>query len=194
MAAGDNATLAAPPFPLSRGQVGMLCFLGNDAFFFGSLIVTYLYYVDRSRPYAASMLHLPLVIVNTVLLLSSSVTVHMAVQAAERRQRGLFRALWAATILLGLGFLAGTAVEWSDLIGRQGLTLASNLFGTTYFTLVGFHAAHVTIGVVLLGIFLGSDLFYLEPGAGRLEIVSWYWHFVDAVWVAVFCVVYLIGR
>jgi cytochrome c oxidase subunit III len=74
------------------------------------------------------------------------------------------------------------------------LTIATNMFGTTYFTLVGFHAAHVTIGVILLSIFLGSALFYLEPGPERLEIVSWYWHFVDGVWVAVFCVVYLIGR
>jgi cytochrome c oxidase subunit 3 len=98
--------------------------------------------------------------------------------------------------LLGIVFLLGTAFEWHNLIDEYGLTINRNLFGTTYYTLVGFHALHVTVGVIVMLTVLGLTL---SRGVGGLapsvsQLVSWYWHFVDGVWVVVFMVVYLVGR
>ena len=107
-----------------------------------------------------------------------------------------FRRLWAATIGLGVLFLLGTAYEWHELITRHHLTISRNLFGTTYYTLVGFHGLHVTAGVVVMLIMLGLALGRRLTGRDRtgVEMVSWYWHFVDGVWLVVFTVVYLVGR
>jgi len=99
-------------------------------------------------------------------------------------------------VALGAIFLAGTAREWYGLIYHQHLTIGTNLFGTTFYALVGLHASHVTIGLAilaLLGVFAFSGALRREH-AERAELVSWYWHFVDAVWVMVFTVVYLVGR
>ena len=103
------------------------------------------------------MLSLPLVIGMTVCLLSSSVTVHLAEKSLRSGARSAFMRWWSATILLGIAFLAGTGYEWTTLIGRHGLTISRNLFGTTYYTLVGFHALHVTVGVIVMLILLGAD-------------------------------------
>jgi cytochrome c oxidase subunit 3/cytochrome o ubiquinol oxidase subunit 3 len=106
-----------------------------------------------------------------------------------------FRKWWAATIGLGLLFLLGTGYEWFELITEHQLTIDRNLFGSTFYTLVGFHGLHVTIGLVVMTL-----VFLLRLGPARrtsdedVELVSWYWHFVDAVWVVVFSVVYLFGR
>jgi cytochrome c oxidase subunit 3/cytochrome o ubiquinol oxidase subunit 3 len=100
------------------------------------------------------------------------------------------------TALLGIVFLAGTAGEWQRLIVDHGLTIGTNLFGTTFYALVGLHALHVAIGVVmltLLTVFAWSGA--LEPvHTERTELVSWYWHFVDGVWIVVLTVVYIVGR
>ena len=103
---------------------------------------------------------------------------------------------WLATVLLGAAFLGGTALEWRDLIERHHLTISRNLFGSTYYTLVGLHALHVTAGVTIMLIVLGLALGRQVTGANRagVGLVSWYWHFVDGVWVVVFTVVYLVGR
>ena len=98
--------------------------------------------------------------------------------------------------ILAVAFLTGTAAEWFRLIMRDGLTVSTNLFGTTYYALVGLHASHVVVGLVMLAlitVFAWSRA--LRPvHAERVELVSWYWHFVDAVWVVVLTVVYVIGR
>lgn len=181
---------------LEPAKAGMGCFLISEAAFFSSLIVTYLTFLEQSRPIAAEVLHLPLTLVSTACLLSSSLTVHLAFQAFQAGRRSAFVRLWAATIGLGILFLVGTAIEWHGLIGGYGLWLNSNSFGSTYFTLVGFHAAHVTLGVLLLltilGLVLRGNL--LEMKSPGVELISWYWHFVDGVWVVVFSVVYLLGR
>jgi cytochrome c oxidase subunit 3/cytochrome o ubiquinol oxidase subunit 3 len=135
-------------------------------------------------------------LVNTVCLLASSVTVALAVRAL-RRGRLTWFAIWLlVTILLGAEFLAGTAVEWYGLIVRDGLTIGTNLFGTTFYSLVGFHAGHVTLGLLLL---IAVWVFTVLGGvrvehAERVELLSWYWHFVDAVWIAVLTAVYVISR
>jgi cytochrome c oxidase subunit 3/cytochrome o ubiquinol oxidase subunit 3 len=102
---------------------------------------------------------------------------------------------WLITIALGAIFMFGTAQEWRRLIYEHGLTISTNLFGTTYYSLVGLHAFHVTLGLVMLTVVL---LLSVTAGtrtqAGRIEVLSMYWHFVDGVWVVVFTVVYVIGR
>jgi cytochrome c oxidase subunit 3/cytochrome o ubiquinol oxidase subunit 3 len=105
--------------------------------------------------------------------------------------------LWlAATVLLGGIFLGGTAHEWYQLIYRDGLTIRTNLFGTTFYSLVGLHASHVVVGLIMLSLTLIFSLtgHLTAKHTGRLEVLSLYWHFVDAVWVVVFTVVYILGR
>ena len=98
--------------------------------------------------------------------------------------------------MLGVTFLACTAKEWHELIFTYGLTISRNLFGSTYFTLVGFHALHVTVGLILLSIVLvlGYREKISQQHAIGMEVISWYWHFVDGVWVVVLSLVYFIGR
>jgi cytochrome c oxidase subunit 3 len=199
--AGGRRLPLPPPVVLERGptpaQWGMLSFLLSEVAFFGTLIVVYRVYLgaEQNGPTPA-VLKLPLVIGTTLCLLASSVTVHLAVKSLSTGERSAFVRWWSATILLGVIFLAGTAYEWRELVVVHGLTPSRNLFGTTYYTLVGFHALHVTAGVIVMLTVLGLALSRLvtSENRGGIELVSWYWHFVDVVWVVVFTVVYLAGR
>jgi cytochrome c oxidase subunit 3/cytochrome o ubiquinol oxidase subunit 3 len=181
----------------------MISFLVSEVALFSTLIVTYVFYLGKDvlgkdvvGPTPAEALSLTLVLCTTACLLASSVTVHRAEKMLGRADQGRFILWWAATILLGMVFLGGTAFEWRDLIYRHHLTISRNLFGTTYYTLVGLHALHVTGGVTIMLIVLGLALrrqVTAANGAG-VGLVAWYWHFVDGVWVVVFTVVYLVGR
>jgi cytochrome c oxidase subunit 3/cytochrome o ubiquinol oxidase subunit 3 len=124
------------------------------------------------------------------------VTVHLAVHALYGGSRRLCSLWLAATVLLGTVFLAGTAREWYQLIVHDGLTIQTNLFGTTFYSLVGLHATHVVLGLLMLSLALVFSLRgqVTSRDADRLEVLSLYWHFVDAVWVVVFLVVYVLGR
>src|SRR3954453_1555265 len=177
---------------------GMIAFLVSEVAFFSTLITAYAVFLgkDRVGPTPREALSLPLVLATTACLLSSSATIHLAEKRLRRGDRSGFLGLWGSTIGLGLVFLLGTAYEWRELIRDHHLTIGRNLFGTTYYTLVGFHGLHVTIGLVVMTLVLGLALRRSLPGTHPLgvELVSWYWHFVDAVWVAVFTLVYLIGR
>jgi cytochrome c oxidase subunit 3/cytochrome o ubiquinol oxidase subunit 3 len=188
----------APERTLTPGQWGVISFLVSEVALFGTLIVTYLFYLGKDvvGPTPAVALHLPLVLVTTACLLASSGTVHLAEKALHRDNQGGFVLFWLATIVLGALFLGGTAYEWYGLIVHHGLTISRNLFGTTYYTLVGLHALHVTGGVTIMLIVLGLALRRQVTAANRAAVglVSWYWHFVDGVWVVVFTVVYLVGR
>jgi cytochrome c oxidase subunit III len=183
---------------MSPGQWGMLTFLVSEIALFGTLIVTYVFYLGKDvvRPTPAEALSLSLVVWTTACLLASSATVHRAERALGRRNQAGFMWWWLATIVLGAVFLGGTAFEWRELIVRHHLTISRNLFGTTYYTLVGLHALHVTGGVTIMLIVLGLALSRQVASANRagVGLVSWYWHFVDGVWVVVFTVVYLVGR
>ena len=182
---------------LSPGQWGLLSFLVSEVAFFSTLIVTYVFYLgkDLVGPKPADVLSLPLVLGTTACLLASSATIHLAERTLGRGDQGGFLRLWAATIALGVLFLLGTAYEWYGLISR-GLTIGRNLFGSTYYTLVGAHALHVTGGVTIMLIVLGLALKRQVTSANRggVGLISWYWHFVDGVWIVVFMVVYLVGR
>jgi cytochrome c oxidase subunit 3 len=187
-----------PEHTLSASEWGMASFLLSEVAFFGTLIVTYVAFMGRDvvGPTPAEALSLPLVIVSTLCLLSSSVVIHSAERALDRGTMPLFCMLWAATIALGIAFLVLTGVEWHSLITEHQLTIGRNLFGTTYYTLVGFHGLHVTVGVVVmmivLALALGREINVSHRTGVRL--VAWYWHFVDAVWIVVFLVVYIASR
>jgi cytochrome c oxidase subunit III len=179
----------------SRGRVGMYCLIGAEAAIFTIFVVAYLFYIGKglAGPTPKDVLHTPIFF--TVCLLSSSLTVHVAVRRLIAGNMAAFARYWSLTILLGGLFLFGTAREWVHLIFRDGLTIDTNLFGTTYYSLVGLHAFHVTMGLLALSTVV---LFYFagllrRDHAERLEILSLYWHFVDAVWVVVLLVVYVIG-
>jgi cytochrome c oxidase subunit III len=179
-----------------RGKVGMACLIIAESAIFTIFVVAYLFYVGKSLtgPTPREALETP--IFYTICLLSSSLTIHFAGKLLERGRRGTFLLLWLLTIALGALFLYGTAQEWHRLIYEHGLTISTNLFGTTYYSLVGLHAFHVTAGLVMLSIVL---LFGLAGRVGaeqsaRIDVLSLYWHFVDAVWVVVFTVVYVLGR
>ncbi len=200
--AQGNASLGAPARahfnrPDAR-KVGMLAFLASEAAFFSTLLVAYASYLGKSTdgPTPQNALRLPLVIGTTICLLSSSVTVHQAVGQSQRQAWRGFAIWWSTTIALGITFLSGTAYEWHILYWHDGLTPQRNLFGTTYYTLVGFHALHVTMGVVVMIVLLAlawvTRRDRLDPIA--YELTSWYWHFVDGVWIVVFLLVYVFGR
>jgi len=179
-----------------RGQVGMACLIIAESAIFTIFVVAYLYYAGKSLTGPAPREVLETPIFFTVCLLSSSLTIHLASKLLERGKRGAFLALWFLTIVLGALFMYGTAREWHRLIYEHGLTISTNLFGTTYYSLVGLHATHVTVGLLMLTIVL---LFGLAGRVGReqsarIDVLSMYWHFVDAVWVVVFTVVYVLGR
>jgi len=179
-----------------KGRVGMLGLIAAEAAIFTIFIVAYLFYAGKSLagPTPEDVLHAPIVL--TLGLLASSVTVHAGVRKLRGGDVRAFARWWIATLALGAVFLAGTAVEWHRLIYVDGLTLQTNLFGTTYFSLVGLHAFHVTVGVAaLLSASLLAVLGLVKPvHAYHADVFSLYWHFVDAVWVVVFLVVYVIGR
>ncbi len=180
----------------SRGRVGMLSLIAAEAAIFTIFVVAYIFYIDKSLsgPMPKDVLELP--IFNTVCLLSSSLTIHLAVRALRNAKVGAFGLWWFVTIALGAIFLVGTAREWQRLIFEKGLTISTNLFGTTYYSLVGLHAFHVTAGLIFLAIGMVFTLLgKVKPEhSERAEIFSLYWHFVDAVWVIVFTVVYVVGR
>ena len=180
----------------SRGVVGMVCLILAEAAIFIIFVVAYVFYLGKSitGPTPRGVLELP--IVTTICLLSSSITVHAAVSALRHANRKMCSLWLAATILLGTIFLAGTAHEWYHLIYYDGLTIRTNLFGTTFYSLVGLHASHVIIGLMMLSFALWFSM-RGEMGkehSEKLEVLSLYWHFVDAVWVIVFSVVYVLGR
>lgn len=199
MATSQSAVLTQPiekwELP-SRGVVGMLCLILAEAAIFLIFVVAYIYYEGKSLsgPTPAEVLKIP--IFSTICLLSSSITVHFAV-AALRHNKTRNTSLWlAATVALGTIFITFTGLEWHELIYRDGLTIQTNLFGTTYYSLVGLHATHVVVGLLMLGFALFFSLmgWLKEKHENRLEVLSLYWHFVDAVWVVVFLVVYVLGR
>jgi cytochrome c oxidase subunit 3 len=179
-----------------RGKVGMACLIIAESAIFTIFVVAYLFYVGKSvtGPTPREVLETP--IFYTICLLSSSLTIHFAGKLLERGRRGAFLGLWLLTIVLGALFLYGTGQEWHRLIYEHGLTISTNLFGTTYYSLVGLHAFHVTAGLILLSIvlFFGLAGHVGTEQSARVNVLSMYWHFVDAVWIVVFTVVYVLGR
>jgi len=182
--------------PSARGRLGMYCLIAAEAAIFTIFVVAYLFYMGKSLsgPTPQQVLHVPILF--TVCLLSSSLTIHLAVRSLRNAKTGAFASWWLLTLLLGATFLAGTVVEWQHLIYDAGLTIQTNLFGTTYYSLVGLHAFHVLMGLLALCTVWLFAMFgkVKREHAERVDTLALYWHFVDTVWVVVFLVVYVIGR
>ena len=205
----QHAAAAAPHVETSTGldnrKLLMWLFLASECLFFGGLIGTYLLYRNRSAlpPFPVDttlngvkyegLFDIPFTSISAFVLLMSSVSMVLAFAAIQRDDRRGTQVWLLCTALLGMTFLAGQAFEFTEFY-RQGLTLNTNLFGTTFFVLTGFHGAHVSVGVLIL-----LSLFAMAL-RGRLtreqslnvELAGLYWHFVDIVWVVIFTLVYLI--
>jgi cytochrome c oxidase subunit III len=179
----------------SAGRVGMFSLIAAEASIFVIFIVAYLFYLGKSvgGPTPA-ILHPPLFL--SVCLLSSSGTMELAVRGLKRSGTRGFIGWWLLTLALGAIFLAGTGLEWRHLIQDEGLTISTNLFGTTFYSLVGLHGFHVVVGLLLMALTAGFAArgFLTRESAPKVEVLALYWHFVDVVWVVVFTVVYLVGR
>lgn len=183
----------------------MWLFLASECLFFGGLIGTYLLYrgasdvppfpIDRTIDgvHFEGVYDIPFTSISAFILLMSSVSMVLALSAIQRNDRRGLQIWLAATALLGATFLAGQAFEFTDFY-NEGLTLNSNLFGTTFFVLTGFHGAHVSVGVLIL------LSLYVMAARGRIthenslnvELAGLYWHFVDVVWIVIFTLVYLV--
>jgi cytochrome c oxidase subunit 3/cytochrome o ubiquinol oxidase subunit 3 len=199
--AAAPATIPAPTAAWSetlprRGRVGILALILTESAFFSIFVVAYIFYLGKSLTGAFPKDVLAPPILNTICLLSSSITVVLAIRSLRAGSIRAFAVWWFITFALGLEFLAGTAIEWHRLIYRDGLTIRTNLFGTTYYSLVGLHAIHVTVGLLLILLVLVLTIlgYMNDRHIERTDALSWYWHFVDAVWVVVFLAVYVVGR
>lgn len=194
-----TATISLEPdagWTPSKGVVGMACLIIAESAIFLIFVVAYLFYVgkDLSGPTPGQVLELP--ILNSICLISSSATIMVAVRSLRNGDTRKFSLWWLATIALGGYFLVGTGREWHRLIHVKGLTIQTNLFGTTYYSLVGLHASHVMVGLLALLTVMGFAMrgSVRKEHAERAHVLGLYWHFVDTVWVVVFTVVYIIGR
>ncbi|MGB9031895.1 MAG: cytochrome c oxidase subunit 3 [Acidobacteriaceae bacterium] len=187
----------AEPWRLpSRGRVAMLSLITGESAIFTIFVVAYIFYIGKSLTGPTPLQVLDIPWFNTICLLSSSVTILLAERQIERGKMRGFTMWWALTIALGAIFIGGTAVEWHKLIYVDGLTIRTNLFGTTFYSLVGLHATHVVVGLIGLLLILIFTLtgHVKEQHSERIQVFALYWHFVDAVWVVVFTVVYIVGR
>ena len=180
----------------NKGKVGMICLIIGESAIFAMFVLAYLFYIGKSQwgPQPRDVLEIP--IFSSICLLSSSLTIWFSERAVEHNQIRKFCAWLGLTIALGMIFLLYTGIEWYKLIFHDGLTLQTNLFGTTFYSLVGLHASHVVIGLIMLitlWIFAMTG-HITSKNSERIQTLAYYWHFVDGVWVIVFAVVYIIGR
>ncbi len=173
-------------------------FLGSECMFFGSLIATYLIYFGRSLSGPGlEILDIPTTSVSTFVLLMSSFMMVMAYSSITKGNVKKFRVWIMCTAILGATFLGFQYYEFTEFAHHYHLTPQTNLFGTTFFTLTGFHGAHVTVGVIWLVTLFGYSFYRKEDlirdDALNVDFLALYWHFVDVVWIVIFTVVYLIG-
>ena len=195
MAADAHAAHPPTATGLDTWKLGFWTFLGSETLFFGSFIATYMIYAGRNveGPLPHQILDIPLTSVSTFVLLMSSLAMVIGLAGVQRGERKVALGGIMGTALLGILFLGFQAYEFTHFY-HEGLTLSTNLFGSSFFILTGFHGAHVTIGVIWLLIL------WLQAFAGRIgpedslkvEIAGLYWHFVDIVWIVIFTLIYLL--
>lgn len=179
---------------LSHRKLGMWLFIASEVMFFGGLLAAFLHYRVRiPSPGEAALLDVTLVGINTFLLLTSSFTVVLGLAAIQNGNMGAMKRYIGLTILLGATFLAGQGFEFVSLI-EEGMTLRSSVFGSSFFTLTGFHGLHVLIGIVWAAILLLNSFRGRISSSGHesVEVFGLYWHFVDIVWIILFTLIYLI--
>src|SRR5437660_596979 len=180
---------------LSNNKLAFWAFLGSECLLFGALISTYLLYRNRAivGPTPKQLYDIPYTSVSSFVLLLSSLTMVLALAAIQRGEGRRLRVWLLATAFLGATFISGQVYEFTSFI-REGLTIKTNLFGSSFFVLTGFHAAHVTLGIIMLLSLARLSQKGRIPQAKSevIEIAGLYWHFVDIVWIVIFTVVYLI--
>jgi heme/copper-type cytochrome/quinol oxidase subunit 3 len=180
---------------LSSWKVGFWTFIGSECLFFATLISTYMVYKGRSvvGPYPEEILNIPLTSVSTFVLLMSSLAMVLALDGVQRGSRKLSLIWLGAVILLGSAFLGFQVYEFNHFV-HEGLTLGTNVFGSSFFVLTGFHGAHVTGGVIwMITLWILAARGKLTPADSmKVEVAGLYWHFVDIVWIVIFTLVYLI--
>ena len=195
----DHAhSMAHPPSPfpgVSTTKFAIWLFLASEVMFFAGLIGAYIVLRTSAPawPKVSGLLNVPLVAGNTFILIISSVTMVRAFAAIEAGDQKGLRTMLVATAALGTLFLSIQAIEWTALI-REGTTASSEIFGSTFFTLTGFHGLHVLGGVIWL-LFVIAKAFrggFNQAEHGGVELMGLYWHFVDVVWIFLFTIVYLI--
>ena len=195
----DTHTFESEHGPTSTGlpnlKLAMWIFLASDCLLFGALISSYVLYRGASvtGPYPNDVFDIPFTSVSSFVLLASSLTMVLALAAIQRGDQGRLRVWLLATALLGLSFIGGQVYEFTSFYD-EGLSLTTNLFGTTFYVVTGFHGTHVAIGIVMLFTVLGLSFSgrITQDKAETVELVGLYWHFVDIVWIIIFTVVYLI--
>lgn len=180
---------------LPNTKLAMWIFLASDVLLFGALITSYVVYRGRSvvGPYPNDVFDIPYTSVSSFVLLASSLTMVLGLAAIQRGDTGRMRLWLLATAMLGMTFVGGQVYEFTTFY-REGLSLTTNLFGTTFYTLTGFHGAHVTVGILMLLTLVSLSFLgrLSQRDAMTVELVGLYWHFVDIVWIVIFTVVYLI--
>ncbi len=187
----DDAPWTLP----SAGKVGMFTLIGAESAIFVIFITAYAFYIGKSVSGPTPEILSPPIFLSACLL-SSSATIELSIRNLKRGNSGAFTALWLLTVALGTTFLVGTGFEWRHLMVDEGLTISTNLFGTTYYSLVGLHGFHVTVGVLVMGLVAAFACLgkVNREHESKLEVLSLYWHFVDTIWVVVFTLVYVVGR
>ena len=180
---------------LSSTKLAMWLFLASECLLFGGLITAYILYRGASLtgPYPQDVFDIRYTSVSSFVLLASSLTMVLAHNASLDKDYPRMRLWLAGTAMLGLTFVGGQVFEFTAFY-REGLALSTNLFGTTFYVLTGFHGAHVTIGIIMLLSLLVTSLMGRLPTSDALtvELTGLYWHFVDIVWIVIFTVVYLL--
>jgi heme/copper-type cytochrome/quinol oxidase subunit 3 len=180
---------------LPNTKLAMWVFLASDCLLFGALITTYVLYRHSSvtGPYPNQVFDIAYTSVSSFVLLASSLTMVLALAAIQRGDPGRMRIWLLATALLGMTFVGGQVYEFTSFY-REGLGLGTNLFGSTFYVLTGFHGTHVAIGVLMLLSLLAMSFTgkITQENSLTVELVGLYWHFVDIVWIVIFTVVYLI--
>jgi cytochrome c oxidase subunit 3/cytochrome o ubiquinol oxidase subunit 3 len=180
---------------LDNTKMAMWAFLGSECLFFGSLISTYLLYRNRTNggPIPSQIYDIPFTSVSSFVLLMSSLTMVLALAAAQKGdQRGL-RTWLLATAFLGMTFIGGQIYEFTTFV-EEGLALSRSPFGSSFFVLTGFHGAHVSVGILMLLALVGMSMAgrLTVDGARKVELIGLYWHFVDIVWIVIFTIIYLV--
>jgi len=179
----------------SPRKVGMITLILTESTLFSIFVVAYVFYIGKSLngPFPKDVLEIPWLA--SICLFGSSATIVMAEKALHRKNRAAFHGFWLATIALGAIFIIYTGIEWYHLIFHDNLTVSTNLFGSTFYALVGLHASHVIVGLILLSCVAISSLRgkLHEDHTEHVEMISWYWHFVDAIWIVVLLVVYILS-
>jgi heme/copper-type cytochrome/quinol oxidase subunit 3 len=181
---------------LDNTKLAMWAFLGSECLFFGSMISTYLLYRNRvtDGPTPHEIYDIPYTSVSSFVLLMSSLTMVLALNAIQRRDQRALRSWLLATAFLGLCFIGGQIYEFTTFVD-EGLTMSTSTFGSAFFMLTGSHGAHVTVGILMLLALYGLSLAGKLEGpenARPVEFIGLYWHFVDIVWIVIFTVVYLV--